>query len=884
MGKVLWQRIRTEWTAFGSEFASSLLRRLWLGCLIGTCSAFALHFLAVNGVLLSAIRDKWTGTAYYRASGGGLAYKRELVTLLVILIVGCCLIAVSQTMRFARAWWAGIISLIVIISVAVSIIVLESYGNLAMVASLSVLVVTVVLEYWRQRAKPYQFWTANSPLRISAFRPAQKTSPDSAKDLWRAMPSDDPIQDWNEDMIGRTAVVELLAEHVCLLGTPVIALHGALGDGKSSVLNLLRKALEGRTIVVSFNAWLPGGETSFAIDLFRDIATECRKWIYVPQLRKRALLYAKTISGSVPYLAGLKEILPAESQRDEIQELRRALIRIPRPIVVLLDEMDRMQKDELLVVLKILRGIAAIPNISFICAFSEADLRNRLHEDETLSFDYLEKFFPVTVNLGAPEPELLGRLFQSKLVIGLKEKGYLREQSAEADFRKLLDHAWVPALSRVCTNFRKAGLLLNDILSAARPISGDVNPFDLTAIETLRRFYPTVYRMLRKNSVFVTYSSSSWKSPYLFAEEEKKRDSKEFFKELELEISKYEEPSAARVLLSLLFPEFDSSNKISAGTFSLPRTTNPTTAEEEKRICDPDYFQVYFRGAVPEEMYSNAELEQLVYELNRAPLPTEINQTFNHALDDIPKNHPKRADFLWKLGRSMDRLRDDVAEGLAYAAAIYANKYAYDIVNIGEAARALNIVFEVAQKFSGTTKVQRILTESLLQAADDTFATRIWEYTRDKDRNKILVNFSNIDVAGIKEAFMVRMRNRYGPNSPIAIDINQADWWAFRAWGENSETDREMAYNFWRHYIGQSRKRLAQAINIVYPTGTTWETDPSIVIGSFFPVVEAKHWLESLSEDAELNSVESDAIDRFRNLQEGKWFDIRKGNVGLSGV
>jgi putative ribosome biogenesis GTPase RsgA len=37
---------------------------------------------------------------------------------------------------------------------------------------------------------------------------------------------------------------ELTAWWNTLLGTPVIALHGALGDGKSSVLNLLRKALD----------------------------------------------------------------------------------------------------------------------------------------------------------------------------------------------------------------------------------------------------------------------------------------------------------------------------------------------------------------------------------------------------------------------------------------------------------------------------------------------------------------------------------------------------------------------------------------------------------------------------------------------------------------
>src|SRR6202451_2641365 len=869
--------LRREWKSFGGEFASNLLRRLLLGGVISACGAIALHFITIDNSVSLTKRKEGAAATLYKASDSLRAYRRELITLNAVLLLALFLFVASRIMRFIRAWWAGIISFVVILTAVAIMAALESSGDLYLVACFLTLIATVVLESWRQRAKPHRVYAGKTPQEVLSL-PSQKASFNLNMESWKALPSDDPIRDWNEDIIGRTAVVELLAEHVFLLGTPVIALHGALGDGKSSVLNLLRNAMESKAIVVSFNAWLPGGETTFAIDLFRDIATECRKWIYVPQLRKRALVYARTISGSIPYFAGLKEMLPAESQRDEIEELRRALTRIPRPIVVLLDEMDRMQKEELLVVLKILRGIASIPNISFICAFSEADLRSRLAKDDTLSYDYLEKFFPVTISLGAPDPELLGRLFQSKLTTALKQRGYLREQAEKTDFTKLLDHAWEASLSGLCTNFRKAGLLLNDIVSAARPIAGEVNAFDLTAIESLRRFYPDVYRMVRKNSVFLTYESRSWgKKAYVFAEDEKKRDSQKFLKELEVEISKCEEPSAARVLLDLLFPEFEAANKTRAHAYSFIRTASAASADSEKRICDPDYFQVYFRAAVPEEMFSNAELEQVISELNRARSQSEIDATFSRVLSNIPKQHPKRADFLWKLGRSMSRLSDDVAEQLAYAAALRADEYAYDVVNIGEAARGLNIVFEAAQKLSTTSKVQEVLTKSMLRAPDDTFARRIWEYTRDKDRNKVLVNFSNVDVAEIKNAFIQRMRNRYGASAPIeTIDIAHGDWWAFRSWGDNSEQDRDMVQSFWRRYIGLSREHLTQAINVVYPPGTTWEQDPAKVISSFFPVEEVKQLLESLPEDAQLDSVEVEAINRFRSLLEGKWFDIRK--------
>lgn len=111
----------------------------------------------------------------------------------------------------------------------------------------------------------------------------------------RASTSDDPIDNWDKDIVGRVAVVELLADQARRLRTPIIALHGGLGDGKTSVLNLLRRAVEGQAIVISFSAWLPGSVASLTSDLFNDIAAECSKHIHVPQLRKKALAYARIV-------------------------------------------------------------------------------------------------------------------------------------------------------------------------------------------------------------------------------------------------------------------------------------------------------------------------------------------------------------------------------------------------------------------------------------------------------------------------------------------------------------------------------------------------------------------------------------------------------------
>ena len=852
------------------DFAIKQARRLVFGIAVGCLVAIAVHLLLWDSKFLPTIRSNWVVT---QSKFDGLqAYHRELLTLVCVVILAA-FFSVGRISRYARAWWAGITSATAATAAMAALFLLESPRISAerFWGTAGIVLVGIATEYGR-RNRSEHLVTAKHALILDV--PKQKRSVVAEKH-WSPT-TDDPIEEWSEDLIGRSAIVELLAEHALVLRTPVIALLGGLGDGKSSVLNLLRRVLGNKAIVVSFSAWLPGDEASLATDLFRDIATECRKRVYVPQLRKRVLAYARIVSGSVSYLGGLKEILPTDSQKQEIEELKQSLTRVPLPIVVLLDEIDRMHKQELQPLLKLLRGAPTIPNTTFVCAFSDAEIRRKLLSDGELTEEYLEKFFPVTVRLSAPDPAMVGRIFKTRVTARFSsEPSWFGGASEQKQFKELLDQLWDDCISRVCTNFRKIGLLTNDIFAAARLIDGEVNAFDLVAIESLRRFYPNVYELVRQNSVFLTYEQSGWsKDRYLLRDDKKKADAKKFFESLASQISRYPDPDGAKGLLSYMFPAFDEAER--ALLHSHLRQTTPDSAWTEKRICHPEYFPVYFRAGVPEELLSNIELRQVLSELNRAQSESAAVAVLDRVLEENPKQHPRRDDALWKIGRSVNDLTSTAAEHLAFAVATRAYDYAYDLMNVGEAARALNIVFEVAQKGAATQAVQRTLLGAMVRAADDTFALRLLEYTENKDRNKILLDFKNVDVPAIRKAFMDRMRSRYGPSAAIeSVDILRGDWRAFREWTANSPEDREIEQNFWRRYIGQSRKRLAQAINFLYPSGYTWSEDPRTTISQLFPVDEIGRLIECLG-DEQLDEVEAKGIERFRELLGGKWFDIRR--------
>ncbi len=307
------------------------------------------------------------------------------------------------------------------------------------------------------------------------------------------------------------------------------------------------------------------------------------------------------------------------------------------------------------------------------------------------------------------------------------------------------------------------------------------------------------------------------------------------------------------------------------------RPTNGEIAETEKRICNADYFAIFVRAAIPEEMYSETELSRIISHLNASRTEAECERIFSDELNGIPAKHAKREDFLWKIGRAIEtRINELSAEALAYAAADHATDYAYDLMNIGEAARALNIVFESAQKISATSKAQTILLEAMKRATDDTFARRLLEYTEGKDRNKVLTNFKNIDAVQVRLAFMDRMRARYGNAADASkVDVSRGDWWAFRWWADNSTDDADAEKDFWRRFIGSSRKKLAQALNFAFPTGFTWSEDPRSIMEKILPLDDVRKWILELGQE-ELDAVEMAGITRFLEMLDGKWLDIRR--------
>jgi hypothetical protein len=258
------------------------------------------------------------------------------------------------------------------------------------------------------------------------------------------------------DLFGFHVVADLVADAVstrsncsCL----VVGLEGEWGSGKSTLLTMLVDALVSKgASVAAFAPWLVGSRDALLQQLFtvlekavadQDLADGDATTTTVNAAKSglaRFRSYSAAVSGlgRMAGLAGTVGLLPGgelvekglkavadtmndgvhkESLEDVKKRTSSALERLPRRIVVVIDDLDRLEPKEAVEVLRLVQAVADFPNVSYILSY---DRRRLAHGIETVTGTgdgaaYLEKLMQVVVPLPQAQPVALVDMFTRRL-------------------------------------------------------------------------------------------------------------------------------------------------------------------------------------------------------------------------------------------------------------------------------------------------------------------------------------------------------------------------------------------------------------------------------------------------------------------------------------
>lgn len=198
-----------------------------------------------------------------------------------------------------------------------------------------------------------------------------------------------------------------------------IGITSEWGSGKTSFLLDMKKVMAGKCYLIDFKPWHCQTPDQI-INEFFELLRRGIKSIYSP-LQKPILRYAQLLSDvSLPdYLNPIFRLLPDMGHSiDEYKwKIEQGLKQLDKPVVVTVDDMDRLAADEMFEVLRLIRNTAAFPNLIFVVCYDKEyvvkQIQNKGIDESDL---YLEKIFPLELSLPKTEEDTLMETFRRALI------------------------------------------------------------------------------------------------------------------------------------------------------------------------------------------------------------------------------------------------------------------------------------------------------------------------------------------------------------------------------------------------------------------------------------------------------------------------------------
>lgn len=433
------------------------------------------------------------------------------------------------------------------------------------------------------------------------------------------------LTDPKADRLGYAPFAKHLADSICKMsfaGGFIIGVYGSWNSGKSTLLNFIvhylkQKPEKEQPLIVPFNPWLFSGEEDLTRRFFDQIESVLTTWKFVPKgWKDRIADFAKVFSQiPLPYAQAGNAVAQVfdDKQKDASdfkEEVESTLLQEHPRIVVIIDDVDRLDAEEIKKLFRVIKTFTFFTNVIYLLFFDKEIVIKALADTQEITGEtYLDKVVQLSFEIPSPDKTLLRKLLFQKLndVLADTPKQLFEQTHWGNVYYQGIDHF---------INKPRDIVHLSDNLSVTYPVvKGEVNAVDFIAIESLRVFCPIMYNIIRKNpKAFAGQADKGFLEPTL---DELKRLHKSWMAQLQ-----DEDKEPVKRLLLRLFPKLEvvwgnsyyaaqeSSNSNHRAT--LPPTAMTSTWRRQLRVCSLETFSIYFRLVLPEVELSTTEMEAIL--------------------------------------------------------------------------------------------------------------------------------------------------------------------------------------------------------------------------------------------------------------------------------
>lgn len=441
---------------------------------------------------------------------------------------------------------------------------------------------------------------------------------------------DRPIDRLTEDLFGRKRLVENIVksivdkskrDHPCY----TIGIYGKWGTGKTSLLNMVREEIDserGAIKVVTFNPWLFKDQESLLLDFFKVLEEERLSRQFVNKIKKYGPLVSLGLSGLIniclPGTGGvvkktMDDWLGAIPGNDlNIQKLKigvnDSIVNSKKHLVICVDDVDRLDKDELHILFKLIRQNADFMNTTYLIAMDEDMVAKSIGErfedgDEQAGKHFLEKIIQVPIKLPKIQQGHLFKLLYSNLCVMFNKLDESDKSNIYSDkINKDLENYVFPLFSTA----REIFLYMNSLSFILPLVYGEVNLSDLCMLEALKLFHSEAYHIIRENKYLITgYLTPALVTQALEDDTIKQKRKDGFIAKLMKADDSSQSTFINEMITHLLYP------------FIHTKNADPIERNNQKRLCSPVYFDKYFVYDVPDDVIPDREFDSLLENISR---------------------------------------------------------------------------------------------------------------------------------------------------------------------------------------------------------------------------------------------------------------------------
>jgi predicted KAP-like P-loop ATPase len=641
----------------------------------------------------------------------------------------------------------------------------------------------------------------------------------------------------------------------------VIGVDGAWGTGKTSFVNLVLDELGNKVIPLSFNPWLFSDQNSLLESFFNAFAQTIKPYVErdtLGTLKKYSKTVADVDIGLSFWGIGINPFKMAASffslfgdssligQRDKIN---KALRKIDKKIVVVIDDIDRLDPEETKLIFKLIKVSANFRNTIFIIAYDRTRVAQQLSNKDTgfEGGEYLKKIVQVNFLLPVPEPEDLWDILFADL------NGILRDMYGTDDVDNTRwGEVFHGGLSGLFKTIRDVKSFVNSLkLDWSIVGAGEVNKIDFIAIEAIRVFAPEFYNQIADNQALFT-------GRMYFAGLRSNDDQaakKEHYKKL---LDTVPEPIRKNIdeICQKLFPQLDTSRH--GGDIEIEW-------RRDKKVCSPEIFRFYFKLGLPRGEVSNNELENLKRSLDNQQdfysnlkrfdeekkLRKILSRFLDYNRDLTPQSVKNLIASVWRIQEETTEKRTNVWDFDDVETS--GRRLIYHTIkeNIPRPDRPALIaeVFRDTTQLSSSIHFIRVLLDELKQS---------------KGGRETLLE----DNAGVNLLKNIGLQKIHAIVKNGSIQKQKRMFWFLFAWRDFGEEEKMKAYV--KKLISTKEGLLdflSNAVSLVLSSNGNYEAISKADIGALYPIEEFEKKVQEITDkDLELATEEQrKAVNLFKN-------------------